>query len=87
MLLLRADFKKKNLYLFLDKHKFRANSLIGSKQSLDQFRIVGTYNLLYNASLMVEAGLGSALSIDGILETKQTNLRFYPAISCFNSQN
>ena len=52
--------------------------------SLDQFRIVGTYNLLYNASLMVEAGLGSALSIDGILETKQTNLRFiplYPALT------
>ena len=78
-----ADLKK-NLYLFLDKHKFRANSLIGSKQNLDQFRIVGTYNLLYNASLMVEAGLGSALSIDGILETKQTNLRFiplYPALT------
>ena len=33
---------------------------------------------------MVEAGLGSALSIDGILETKQTNLRFiplYPALT------
>ena len=33
---------------------------------------------------MVEAGPGSALSIDGILETKQTNLRFiplYPALT------
>ena len=31
--------------------------------------IVATYNLIYNASLMVEAGLGCALCIDGLLNT------------------
>lgn len=32
-------------------------------------RIVSTYSLLYNASLMVEDGLGCALGLDGIINT------------------
>ena len=32
-------------------------------------RVIGTYNLLYNASLMVEDGLGVALCFDKILNT------------------
>ena len=31
------------------------------------FKLVGTYNLLFNASLMVEDGLGYALALDHIL--------------------
>lgn len=39
---------------------------------------VATYNLLYNASIMVEAGVGIALCLDGIINTAQSDLRFIP---------
>lgn len=35
----------------------------------DRLNIVATYNLVYNASLMVEEGLGYALSLDRIIPT------------------
>lgn len=37
-------------------------------REMETLDIVGSYNLLYNASLMVEAGLGYALCIDGIID-------------------
>lgn len=46
--------------------------------NLDQLHIVGSYNLLYNASLMVEEGVGCALCIDGIINTTNTSLIFVP---------
>ncbi|MGM9902660.1 hypothetical protein A5844_002494 [Enterococcus sp. 10A9_DIV0425] len=46
--------------------------------NLDYFNIVGTYNLLYNASLMVKENVASALCLDGIINTKGTNLTFIP---------
>lgn len=36
---------------------------------LGDYRIVATYNLLYNASLLVKAGVGIALALDGIIPT------------------
>lgn len=38
----------------------------GKKESL---WIIATYNLLFNASLMVEEGLGRAICLDGIIPT------------------
>ena len=35
--------------------------------SQEKLKVVATYNLLFNASLLVEAGLGSALCLDGII--------------------
>ncbi|KAA8440342.1 LysR family transcriptional regulator [Weissella paramesenteroides] len=43
-----------------------------------QLDIVATYNLLYNASIMVTAGVGIALCLDGIINTANTDLRFIP---------
>lgn len=43
-----------------------------------KFNVVATYNLLYNASLMVSAGVGYALCIDGIINTNQSDLVFVP---------
>ncbi|AKV55012.1 LysR family transcriptional regulator [Bifidobacterium actinocoloniiforme DSM 22766] len=41
--------------------------------------IVGTYNLLYNASLFVAQGCGYALGLDGIINvTGESNLAFRP---------
>lgn len=42
------------------------------------FNIVATYNLIYNASLMVEDGIGYCLAIDNIINTKGSNLVFRP---------
>lgn len=35
---------------------------------LGDYRIVATYNLLYNAGLLVKAGVGIAIGLDGILQ-------------------
>ena len=34
---------------------------------LGDYKIVATYNLLYNASLLVQAGVGIAIALDGII--------------------
>lgn len=47
-------------------------------KSLAHYQLVGTYNLLYNASLMVKEGLASALCIDGIINTSGSTLAFIP---------
>ncbi|MBC2312354.1 LysR family transcriptional regulator [Listeria booriae] len=44
----------------------------------DSLDIVGTYNLLYNASLLVKENMVSALCIDGIINTANTDLTFIP---------
>lgn len=47
-------------------------------ESTKKFNIVATYNLLYNASLLVSAGVGYALCVDGIINTNQSDLIFVP---------
>ena len=43
------------------------------------FDIVATYTLLYNASLLVRAGVGAAVCIDGIVDAAEgSGLRFRP---------
>lgn len=46
--------------------------------NLDHYNIIGTYNLLYNASLLVRQNVASALCIDGIISTDNTKLTFIP---------
>ncbi len=42
------------------------------------FNIVATYNLIYNAVFLVEKGIGYALCLDGLVDTKNRNLTFRP---------
>lgn len=44
----------------------------------DELNIVGSYNLLFNASLMVETGIGCALAFADIINTANSNLCFRP---------
>lgn len=46
------------------------------QNGMEHFNIVSTYNLIYNASLMVDEGLGYALCFDKIINTTGTNLCF-----------
>ena len=43
-----------------------------------ELHIVATYNLLFNASLLVDEGLGYALCYDKLINTKGSNLCFRP---------
>jgi len=48
----------------------RRNDLSGwFGHKMERLNIIGTYNLLYNASLMVEEGMGYALCIDGVVNS------------------
>ncbi len=44
----------------------------------EQYRIVATYNLLYNATHLVERGIGYAFCLDGLADTKNRDLTFRP---------
>ncbi len=46
--------------------------------NIEHLNVVGTYNLLYNASLLAKKGVASVLCIDGIVNTSNTNLTFVP---------
>lgn len=43
-----------------------------------KLRLVGNYNLLFNAALMVETGTGYAICLDGIINTADSDLCFRP---------
>ncbi len=48
-------------------------------EDFDKLDIVTTFNLIYNAAIMVEAGIGYALTIDRIVNTAESsNLCFRP---------
>lgn len=47
-------------------------------EDFGKLNIVSTHNLIYNAMLMVEEGLGSALTIDGLVNTSDRYLMFIP---------
>ena len=46
---------------------------------LDHLDIVSSYNLVYNAAIMVEAGIGYAITLDKLVNTsEESNLCFRP---------
>ncbi len=49
------------------------------QREISELEVVATYNLLFNASLMVDEGLGYAIGFDKIINTSgNSNLRFRP---------
>ena len=42
--------------------------------------VVATYNLIYNATFLVEHGIGYALCLDRLVNTKGRNLTFRPIV-------
>ena len=69
-----------------DKPLIRSEQSLGKnivtdwfRKGFDELNIVATYNLLYNASLLVEQGLGYAVSLDKLINTSgNSNLCFRP---------
>ena len=48
------------------------------KKDLSQLTIAATYNLIYNASLMVDEGMGCALTLNKLINTEGSSLCFRP---------
>ena len=44
----------------------------------DSFHIVATYNLIYNATHLVEQGIGYAFCLDGLVDARRRSLTFRP---------
>ena len=47
-------------------------------KEFEKLNIVATYNLVYNAAIMVEAGMGYAVTLDKLINTTDSNLCFRP---------
>ena len=68
-----------NIPLIISKQTNVDNFLAGwIGKSIENFNVVGTFNLLYNASLMAKQNIGSVLCFDGIINTGESNLKFIP---------
>ena len=48
------------------------------KRDMSQLNIIATYNLVFNASLLVDEGLGYALTLDKLINTEGSKLCFRP---------
>lgn len=57
-----------------------ANSTVINDYKFDDLKdnAVATYNLIYNASLLVKEGVGYCFCLDNLVNTKGTNLTFKP---------
>ena len=66
--------------LIVSRHAAEGNVLsTWLRRDVTQLDIVGTYNLIFNASLMVRDGMGYALCLDGIINTTgESELCFRP---------
>lgn len=54
---------------------------------INQYHFVGSYNLLYNAELLVKAGAGMALAYDGIANLYDQDLVFRPLAPALTDAN
>ncbi len=69
----------KSLPLILAEQTFQGHQEMewfGTDQSA--LNVVATYNLIYNATFLVERGIGYALCLDRLVNTKGRNLTFRP---------
>lgn len=58
------------------------NELSGwSGEDIEKLNIVATYNLVYNASLMVDEGFGYALCLDKLVNTSESSTLCFRALS------
>lgn len=48
------------------------------KKNISELNVAATYNLILNAEKMVEGGLGYAMVIDGLVNTRDTGIVFRP---------
>ena len=65
--------------LIVSRQALQNNELTGwLGKKAEELNLIAEYNLLHNAVYFVEAGMGSALCIDGLANTGSGELRFLP---------
>ncbi|MCM1285880.1 MAG: LysR family transcriptional regulator [Acetobacter sp.] len=65
--------------LIVSRQSYKRNELKDFfKGRFQKLNIIATYNLIYNAALMVDEGLGYALTLDKLVNTSNTNMKFIP---------
>ncbi len=75
--ILPEDLYNKPLIVSRQVHqKQEITELFG--KNYNKLNIVATHNLIFNASLMVDEGFGYAITLDKIINTENTNLKFVP---------
>lgn len=79
----RESINPKDLWdqpLIVSRQRLTSGSIAKwMKKEYEKLNLVATYNLIYNASIMVEEGLGYALCLDKLLNTTgDTSLCFKP---------
>ena len=68
-----------DITILCSRQALESNELSGwLGKDFSKLKILSTHNLLFNASLMVEEGLGCALAIDQLVNTAGRNLTFRP---------
>ena len=68
-----------NLPIILAEQTFQGHQeLTGFGEEYQSLKVVATYNLIYNATFMVERGIGYALCLDNLVNTAGRNLTFRP---------
>ncbi|MCD8028751.1 MAG: LysR family transcriptional regulator [Erysipelotrichaceae bacterium] len=65
LILSRQDMQSDNIATWLN-------------EDMNEMNVVATYNLIYNASLMVEEGIGYVIGLDRLINTSNTDLCFKP---------
>lgn len=68
----------KGLPLIRSRHSMGERDI--SQKLGGEGNIVATYNLLYNASILTESGIGYAVSLDGLINTAGSELCFKPIV-------
>lgn len=65
--------------LIVSRQSYKRNELKNwFRGGFRNLNIIATYNLIYNASLMVDEGLGYALTLDNLVNTSNTDMKFTP---------
>ena len=89
--LAKKEFIEPNDFIdipILSSRQFLVKNLISGwlGYNFENLNVVGTYNLLYNASIMVEEGFGNALCIDKLINlTEESKLCFKPLKPSLNA--
>lgn len=61
-----------------EQHNNRAGVLRWLRRDVQKLNVAATYNLVYNASLLVDEGLGYAICFDKLVNTQNCSLCFRP---------
>lgn len=76
-----------NIPLMVSKQSFHDQILSNwLGENLYNLNVVSTYNLLYNASILVNNNIAHAICIENIINTENTNLKFIPFSPHLNSE-